>query len=395
MPVDQKIVDDRTVASKSASSRKTIFMMTRKTVLSQTLLAAFVTALLFVACATNAEARPQKGKQSAAVGGTVTVTDPVEGSFKVQLPKGWRNQAYLVRHYELYRTVVTSMSPDGKTLLFYGDPRLPGYLVPTPYMNAQTYTFPMNPLMKFAEYESAEPYFVRYVREKFGKLPGFRITGTGPNPELLNLQMDNAKKAKRDIQATAVRITFDYTDNGKPMHALINGATMMLGTVWISDFGGITTPGDPTKYNGTYMNIVSTFRANPQWMAKQQQLHEQRMAQLRQDHANMLASFSVSNRNHELRMKSIQDAGDASMQRWYQNQAQSDKTHRSFLNYITDEHTVVDSSGKAFQVDNSHEKYFIHKRNNTYIGTKSTMDLDDLRRLGLNPDDYTPTKIKQ
>ncbi len=376
-------------------------MTERKTVHRRsTLPAALVAFLLLTACTapvTETAARPQGGKQSsAATGAMVTLKDPVEGSFTIKMPKGWRNQAYLVRVYELHNVVATSLSPDGKTLLFIGDPRLPYHMVPTPYMNAETFTAPMNPLMKFAEYQTADQFFARYVRGKFGKLPGFRITKTGPNPEVIQQVRESLQRGNVQMQVSAVRIAFDYTDNGKPMHGLVNGATMTNGSVWFPAVSGVSTPGDPVKQNAVLFRVVASHRTDPGWKARQQQQHEQRMARLRQDHANMIASFNASNRRHEMRMKSIQDAGDASMQRWYQNQAKSDATHRNFLNYITDEHTVVDSSGKAYQVDNSHQRYFVHKRDNTYIGTDTHTSLDDLRaKMQINPDDYKEVKIKK
>jgi hypothetical protein len=55
----------------------------------------------------------------------------------------------------------------------------------------------------------------------------------------------------------------------------------------------------------------------------------------------------------------------------------------------------VNPSGQAFQVDNSHQRYFVNKNDRTYIGTDSTTNLDDLRsKIGINPDDYEEVKIK-
>jgi hypothetical protein len=75
--------------------------------------------------------------------------------------------------------------------------------------------------------------------------------------------------------------------------------------------------------------------------------------------------------------------------------ASSDTQHRNFLNYVNEENTVVDPSGKTFQVDGSYQRYFIHKQTGTYVGGDSGTDIDKLRSLGLNPDDYEEAKIKK
>jgi hypothetical protein len=324
----------------------------------------------------------------------VKLTDPVENSFTMSLPKGWRNQAYLVRTYEMIRPVATSLSPDGNTLLFSGDPRLPSYSLPNPEMDQYRGMLPMNPLMQVSEKVPARQYFESYVREKFGRLPGFRISSIEPDAAYTRALRAEGQSSGRNYQPEAVRVAFSYRDNNKPMRAILNGYTSQWQDMWIVGVSGVTTTGDPTLYNDLVLRITRTHKTNPQWTRQQQQLHEQRMAQLRNDYANQMANFNAANQSHQMRMNAIQDAGGANMKKWYDSQAASDKNHRSFMNYITDEHTVV-AAGKTFQVDNSHQRYFVNKNDNTYIGTSNTTSLDDLREMGINPSDYVMAKIKR
>ncbi|MBL7736818.1 MAG: hypothetical protein JNL51_15270, partial [Chitinophagaceae bacterium] len=61
---------------------------------------------------------------------------------------------------------------------------------------------------------------------------------------------------------------------------------------------------------------------------------------------------------------------------------------------IKGEHTVRDSEGNTYQVDNSQDKYFIDKTNNTYIGTDATKTLDDLREImRVNVDNFENVQI--
>ena len=47
------------------------------------------------------------------------------------------------------------------------------------------------------------------------------------------------------------------------------------------------------------------------------------------------------------------------------NDPSNDAGHERFLNLVRGEHTVSDGSGHVFQVDNSHQKYFVNPTTNT------------------------------
>ncbi|HVG57405.1 MAG TPA: hypothetical protein VNA24_02540, partial [Hyalangium sp.] len=79
----------------------------------------------------------------------------------------------------------------------------------------------------------------------------------------------------------------------------------------------------------------------------------------------------------------------------YDRMSSGDTQHRNFLNYINEENTVASSDGKTYQVDGSYQRYFMHKRERTYVGGDTSMNLDTLRSLGLNPGDYEEVKIQK
>ena len=57
---------------------------------------------------------------SAPTTSTITLRDPVDDSFTVEVPEGWDSVAYSSGAFEVHRNVVSSVSPDGKTVLFAG-----------------------------------------------------------------------------------------------------------------------------------------------------------------------------------------------------------------------------------------------------------------------------------
>ena len=119
-------------------------------------------------------------------------------------------------------------------------------------------------------------------------------------------------------------------------------------------------------------------------------------AAMTQRHEANMAAIQASGARHQQRMAALQASGDARVNAWKQQQAQSDASHERFLNYIKGENTVVNGSGVTSQVEAGQDRYFRNKTNNTSIGTDSTKELEDLRKImGLNPDDYENVKIKR
>lgn len=346
----------------------------------------------------------------------VTMVDPNENSFSLQMPKGWRNQAFLVRNQGMERRVVQAVSPDGGTTIFMGDPNMPNFQEPTPFMDFNNPLLHMNPMSRVHPYVPAEPFFMDYVRGRYGMAPGFRITGSSPNPTIEQSVYAEMQRAGMHCLVTAVTIAFEYIDNGRPVRALLFGSTTKFDNLWIVDVGGIATAGDPNRYTDLYFHMGRTMQTNPQWRQQQNMLHQQRMGQIRADGQ---AWMNVMQQGHQQRMDNIQQAGEANTRQWQERQAandiahqqfidyinsptagvnptaQDDFSHRRFLNYINEENTVVDSSGNTYQVDGSHERYYVNKNNNTYIGTDSTTEREDLRKRGVNPDDYEEVRIRR
>ncbi|MCB0844369.1 MAG: hypothetical protein KDE26_14040, partial [Bacteroidetes bacterium] len=61
-----------------------------------------------------------------------TYTDPRENAFTVSLPSDWKTQVSLERPHGQIRSCGVSVSPDGKSKVFFGDPTLPTYMAPNP-----------------------------------------------------------------------------------------------------------------------------------------------------------------------------------------------------------------------------------------------------------------------
>lgn len=324
----------------------------------------------------------------------VSMRDPVEDAFFVQVPKGWFNRAYSTRVYDIKREVVTCVSPNSDTVLFIGDASLPQYWNPDTANQVTHYNATLNPVMKIEYVQPAQTYFATYAMKKYGKLPGFKAEAPTPNPEML--QELHALLAEHKMQAKAeiVTVPFTYQEKGREISALLIGQILDFHNFWLVDVCGISTAGKAQDFLPMLRTVVRTKKPNPEWQAKFQAQHEQRMAEIRAHGKKGMDWIQASAQRHQKRMQAIWAAGDASVRNFYERSAASDRQHQGFINTINGEHTVVSSSGKTWQVDNSYDRYFVNKNDNSYIGGDIRLDADEIRRRGFNPDDYEEVKIR-
>lgn len=346
---------------------------------------------------------PTERDESGPTTETTLLRDPVENAFTVEVPKGWDNLAYSAGEFDVHREVVISVSPDGGTVLFMGDPKVPQYWSPdstNPFVHQFADMFDY---MELKAYSPAPEYFREYARQEYGELPKFAITGVEPNDSVVTSFRQKAVEAglpESDVHAVTLR--FKHADGGKAKSGLLIGLTANFGEFWITDVSGISSEGDADDYLPMLKAMTRSHKTNPKWTERQAARHEQIMAQIqarteemtRQHNANM-AWIQDSSQAHQQRMQAIWSANDASVANFHERMASSDNSHRQFLNYINDEHTVVDSSGEQFQVDDGYDRYFMNVNDNTYVGGDINFDDRALLSLGLNPSDYEEVAIKK
>jgi hypothetical protein len=331
-------------------------------------------------------------------------SDPVEQAFTIELPKGWKNDAYLKRKGIITVPVVTSESRDGTAALFFGDPKLPTFIEPQSMMPHQH----NDPNVKGQTYTPAERFLPTYLKSRFAKVPGFQIIGVTQEPELVEKNralIQKSGKSQYLQQLDAARVDFTFQDGGKTRHGAVYGTTTSVGTIWFASVAGIVSNDEPQKLKTMLFHILESQKTDAAWKEKESQAaanrqrqHEHVMAQiarnteqLRVNHQNNMATLNGMAVRHQARMDAIHASGDASMAAYKARDAASDNNQRGFLNYITEENTVAGPSGRTFQVDNQYERYYINKNDNSYIGLKGGTTLNDLNRI--NPGDYEEAKI--
>ncbi|MGB3413399.1 MAG: hypothetical protein WBA28_01640 [Microbacteriaceae bacterium] len=332
---------------------------------------------------------------------TVTLRDPVEDAFTVDVPEGWDSVAYSTGQFDAHREVVSSVSPDGKTVLFMGDPKLPTYIEPSS-MNPTIRAFEkMLDYYEASVYRAAENYFPDYVTRKFGELPDFVITSVESQPGTVQrLQQSFRDAGLQAPEAHAVDVRFDYTASGTLIHALIVGVTINYGSFWQVDVLGLSTNRNVEDYRPMLSAMSVSKQQNPEFMARFQENTRNSLAQIqafgeqmtRQHNANM-AWIQQSAAAHQTRMQAIWARGDAIMQNYYNRMDAMDHTQRDFLNYINEEETVSGGSTGTRQVATGASNYYVNKYDGSYIGGDINFGDTQIRQMGLNPSDYEQVTV--
>jgi len=336
----------------------------------------------------------------AAVGPTsdfVTVTEPAYGSFTVAVPAGWDNLVYATVDGQIHRTLVTSVSPDGQTVIFIGDPTIPSYWEPAMADDMTRQFAEWLDSMELASYVPAPDYLRAYLSDKFGALPDFSVGAVTESPDVAQQRYQQYAAAGISVSAVDVaRAEFSYTDDASvPTSAIATATTVSNGGVWQATVGGIASTGNPDDYFEMTQAIASSIAVTPSFATTQQQRHSQTMAQIDQwtremtdRHRANMARLQASASAHQERMQAIWASNDAQMTSYYDRMQSNDVSHRQFLNYINEENTVQSSSGAKFQVQTGFDTYWVNPSTREYVGGDAGLDEQGLRNMGYDPSQF-------
>lgn len=335
---------------------------------------------------------------------TVTMLDPVAASFTAEVPLGWDSTLFSTGTFGDHRQTVISVSPDGLTIIFSGDPYLPFYWSPShPDNQTEAAQFLINEssTTEWREYEPATTWVEQWTVDKFGGLDGFAILGTEELP-------DEAAEATQILEeslgipvfVTAARTHFQYETDIGTMSGIVNGSTQDGGQFWNASVSGLSTIGDPYDYEPMVDALARSSRITPEWSQRQDQYWRDIQAQsdaftqqLTDNHNANMAWIRDSSMAHQAKMEGIWAANDASMNNYYTRMSAMDDNQRSFLNYIQGENTVQTSTGQTFQVAQGADVYFVNPSTGATVGGNSAFSSQDLAEMGLNPSEWSATQV--
>ncbi|HLJ57261.1 MAG TPA: hypothetical protein VKT77_19650 [Chthonomonadaceae bacterium] len=304
-------------------------------------------------------------------------SDPVEGAFTLEAPRGWKVQGGLVRRNALdARQAVDMVSPDGSVLVRVGDGSVPAYTPPTPalaaagFFEGRVYTIGAGLNYIVARPQSglafAKSYLAKRVTAPFADI---QVVSEKARPDLANLLHSIAAQYGESL----VRYTFDVGEvaftcqkEGHPMHGVCYGTVMITTTggfsVWGAWPAGYVAPtGSDALAETVLRHAVTTLQLDPAWIARQSQ-------------TAVDVSHIATRSNAEI-SKTINDS-------YWRRHAVIDDVSRKWSNVTLGLTDVRDpETGETWKVASGHNYYW--RKGDTAVGT------DGFQRPDI---DFTPLK---
>jgi hypothetical protein len=219
-----------------------------------------LSSILFVCQAVIAQSAPQ----------WVSVVDPHEHAFSMDIPKGWKANGGLFRSNAVdARPFVDMYSPDGRTNIRIGDASIPSYDLPNARLQALRSIGPL-----VAPYASGDVFAGKYGQDRFRTMcQNPQMTRTGQTEPTFG-------RGTSSIRMTAGWAGFSCTLNGQPMAGYVYSETLVVeptfgsaGHWYVIALGSILAPVAQGRAAGDILlHSYKSIAFNPDWARSQGQL---------------------------------------------------------------------------------------------------------------------------
>jgi PDZ domain len=187
-----------------------------------------------------------------------TFTDPYEGAFTIDVPRGWKVAGGVVRKIPLIPNLVLRvLSPDRRTLIALGDPDSAPYNAPT----------------------AARDYVQRFTeRAMSGACSGLKIVDVHDLPDVEQYARANSIGTYNQWSAAQTEFTCSGERqtgmSGEAIAVLQYMTTLRSGHAQVLA-GFVTTTGQGEQADQLLNHIVQSLHQDPQWSERQQRLAQQ------------------------------------------------------------------------------------------------------------------------
>ena len=187
-----------------------------------------------------------------------TFTDPYENAFSIEVPQGWRVAGGVVRKIPLWPSMVLRvLSPDRRTLIAVGDPDSVPYNAPI----------------------AARDYVQRFTERAMSEAcSGLQIGAVTDLPDVERFA--SSKSLGPYNQWSAAQASFSCSGGrqagmaGQAIAVLQYMTTLRSGHAQVLA-AFVTTTGKEEQADALLNHVVASFRQNPEWSARQQQIGQQ------------------------------------------------------------------------------------------------------------------------
>lgn len=198
--------------------------------------------------------------------GYITVHDPQENSFSVDVPSGWKIYGGLFRYgYVDARPLIDMTSPDGSTNIRIGDATIPPYTTPNRLLPEHS--------PHTAEYATGDQFAVKYGQARFASMcQSLQLRGSRPMPPRYHTLSTGR------LRTTGGEAYFGCTLKGQPMLGYVYSETFLVGgglgssNWYVVALGSFLSPLNQAKAMGDMLkHSAESMAINPQWAQAQQQ----------------------------------------------------------------------------------------------------------------------------
>jgi hypothetical protein len=208
----------------------------------------------------------------------VRFVDPQEMAFQVDLPKGWQNAGGTARRNALqFRNWVSTISPDGLTIVAINDPREWSYITPSPllamagFRPGSIYSGGGGTVYTVAPRQSGQQYSASWGLRRLAELcSGAHVVDSRSRPDLA--ERINLYSRPFGIIHDVGEATFACQKDNLPMTAYALASMTYLGQTAIWYYDGLAAFLAPTPVSGVTAGVlahmVGSFQFNPEWLAR-------------------------------------------------------------------------------------------------------------------------------
>jgi hypothetical protein len=296
--------------------------------------------------------------------------DPREGAFSLEVPEGWKVDGGTFRFGAVdVRSLVDVRSPDGAVMLRIGDPDLPTFTEPLPFFpEGSTYSPGYGVSFGVRRSPEGQEFAADYVRTTVARwCGGAQLAGGRDRDDAVRQLNAIYQQYGLSVSMRAGDVNFTCRQGARAMQgyyfAGIQVVRMGGPAIWRAEnlLGFIATPERTSQATDILSRMVSSFRIDEQWMARQQQ--------------TTAATSAIVTETNEVISKSIADTY------WAKQPIESEISRRRSNAILGVEDVVDEHTGRHYRVESGSSYFWINPQG-TIAGTDvDAMPRGDFRQL--------------
>lgn len=307
--------------------------------------------------------------------------DPIEGSFSLEVPEGWRTEGGLFRASTTdVRGEVRTTSPDGGIWIFSGDRNIPPFSLPTQMgmslgmPEGSWYSPGYGTQMLIMRYLPGPHFAQDYAGRMFSQsIPGFQIERINERQDIAQPVMMASRQAGLNSEVHAGELSFVGQGNGRQLRGYILAATTlnsmapygMEGGLWYVTtlYGYVAEASREAEARAVLVRMIESAQQNPDWARMQQGMTAQTSQLVRQTN-------EIISRQQQQAWRTMQETTDIINRSYHERQAAQDERSRHFGNGLMGNTDVRDeTTNESWRVTNNSRYYWRKEGTDIIVGT--------------------------